>query len=163
MGSGMCNRIRFLAAVCFCFGMLLQSAPVRANDAPLLLRYGSSFGECLGYCSRHMEVFADHVVFRANKYGDDERPAAVRSEARLSQREQDELLHLLASTSIDGLDKTIGCPDCNDGGAEWIEIAVGGQASRRITFEYHHAPAQLARITKWLGALQARFPIPAPP
>ena len=32
-------------------------------------------------------------------------------------------------------DDVIGCPDCTDGGAEWIEVIQNGQ-SKKITFEY---------------------------
>ena len=37
------------------------------------------------------------------------------------------------------MDEIIGCPDCADGGAEWIEI-TSGETSHKVTFEYNKSP-----------------------
>jgi hypothetical protein len=41
------------------------------------------------------------------------------------------------------LPKTIGCPDCADSGAEWIEIELVGGEKQKVTFEYGNEPDML--------------------
>jgi hypothetical protein len=41
------------------------------------------------------------------------------------------------------LPTTIGCPDCADGGAEWIEIELVDGGKHKVTFEYRHEPEKV--------------------
>ena len=41
------------------------------------------------------------------------------------------------------LPETIGCPDCADGGAEWLEIDLANGKTHKVTFEYNKEPALL--------------------
>ena len=56
-----------------------------------------------------------------------------------SSEEWDSLTHLIDPDAFLALDSVIGCPDCADGGAEWIEIEYGDQ-SHKVSFEYLNAP-----------------------
>lgn len=42
-----------------------------------------------------------------------------------------------------GFPETIGCPDCADGGAEWIEIELNDGEKHKVTFEFHDEPSEL--------------------
>jgi hypothetical protein len=56
------------------------------------------------------------------------------------------------------LPKTIGCPDCADGGAEWIEIISGsGGKSQKVTFEYMNEPAKLKDLASGLRTILESF------
>lgn len=52
-----------------------------------------------------------------------------------------ELWNKIASSidmaALQKLPETIGCPDCADGGAEWIEV-LDGTETKKVTFEYGH-------------------------
>lgn len=41
------------------------------------------------------------------------------------------------------LSETIGCPDCADGGAEWVEVEYVSGKKHRVTFEYMKEPDEL--------------------
>lgn len=41
------------------------------------------------------------------------------------------------------LPTTIGCPDCADGGAEWLEIELKNGIKHKVTFEYNNEPSLL--------------------
>ncbi|MBN1415243.1 MAG: hypothetical protein JW973_09100 [Bacteroidales bacterium] len=36
------------------------------------------------------------------------------------------------------LPEIIGCPDCADGGAEWVEVELAGSRKHKVTFEYRN-------------------------
>ena len=40
------------------------------------------------------------------------------------------------------LEEVIGCPDCADGGAEWIEITTK-DLNHKVTFEYNNEPEEM--------------------
>jgi len=159
-GPSMKSFHRYLVAISLCFTILLPSLPARADDSPVLVRYGTSQGECVGFCWKSIEVSSARAVFSATAYHPTKKLAPIRRDASLSPQEQKALQSLLASTSVDGLAERIGCPDCGAAGAEWVEVTKNGQRSARVTFEKGKPPAQLESLTRWLGALQARFPVP---
>ncbi|CAF1249772.1 unnamed protein product [Rotaria sordida] len=53
---------------------------------------------------------------------------------RFSRKKWNELINLINDKSFQSLNDTEGCPDCADGGAEWIEIQWTNQ-KKRVTFE----------------------------
>ena len=138
----------------------LATLPAGAIESDALVRYGTTYGECLGYCTKSIEVFPTRVAFFAIARHPTKKPASVISEILLSQQEQDEARHLVSSVSLDGLPERIGCPDCLDGGAEWIEVNEGSHR-KRITFERGMPPVQVRSLANWLNAVQSRFPVPA--
>ncbi len=138
----------------------LLGISAEASDSVALIRYGTSYGKCIGYCSKSIEVFPARVAFIAIAYNQTKRLPAISNEAKLDKQEHEELRRLLKEASVNGLEERIGCPDCTDGGAEWIEIPQHGRF-KRITFEKGKPPTQLRALTNWLGTLQGRFPVPS--
>ena len=52
------------------------------------------------------------------------------------------------STEIDvdsfmAMTERIGCPDCIDGGAEWLEVELRNGDKHKVTFEYYNEPSGL--------------------
>jgi hypothetical protein len=54
------------------------------------------------------------------------------------------------------LPETIGCPDCADGGAEWLELTYQGQ-TRRVTFEHGRPVAEIAPFLAQVRQLRERM------
>lgn len=108
------------------------------------ISYGTSFGECLGYCVREILV-SGGITFTKSGWGlDGELPDSTCSLVFI----QSPLPGYLDDIDLDAfmaMDETIGCPDCADGGAEWLEIGFDGEA-KRVTFEYMNEPAELQDI-----------------
>ncbi|MDO8435184.1 MAG: hypothetical protein Q7S89_00695, partial [bacterium] len=59
----------------------------------------------------------------------------VKKEIQISSDEWNSLVGALDVKKFNLLPERIGCPDCADGGAEWIEI-FDGKATKKVTFEY---------------------------
>lgn len=102
------------------------------NEVPSI-RYGTSFGHCLGLCQTDLEVSSVQVYFV--QYAFDNSVPPITESSLFDSKEYDQLLSLVDEDKFMSLDPLIGCPDCADGGAEWIEIRIGNQ-SKKVTFEY---------------------------
>ena len=96
------------------------------------IRYGTSFGECIGYCIRETLIVDRQITVVARAW--DDRPAKERS-AKLSEVDAAAIRSGIDVGAFEKLPSTIGCPDCADGGAEWLELQINGEAAR-VTFEY---------------------------
>ena len=116
-----------------------------APAASVSITTGSSFGECLGYCFQEVTfrgIFAFYVMR-------DSRTGQTRSgKTRLDLQESGELVQALDMEALQALPGVIGCPDCADGGAEWIEVEGEG-GKQRVVFEYG---SDLATIQPLLDA-----------
>ena len=66
------------------------------------------------------------------------------------------LATLLNATKIASLTETIGCPDCADGGAEWVSANLDGKLYK-VTFEYGKAPKELEATVAKLKTLKEGF------
>ena len=54
------------------------------------------------------------------------------------------------------MQETIGCPDCADGGAEWLELGFEDLV-KRVTFEYGNEPGEFENIIPALRELMNGF------
>ena len=126
------------------------------------IRGGTSFGFCLGYCVEEL-VFDDGGISMARR----SREAETHPDQSIA-RDFDATLwrHLIGMSDVSSLftlDEVIGCPDCADGGAEWIEVETESGV-RRVTFEYGRAPREIAALAGILQGLrdQLRDDLSAP-
>ena len=134
-------------------GML--TAELIRPEPGLAVRSGSSFGMCVGRCTAELTITGDQAVLVETSREPNAYPARTRS-LRLSAEEAAGLAAAAAAARFDGLPTTIGCPDCADGGAEWVEVDTGG-ARQRVTFEYGADVRQLADLLARVRAVRARF------
>jgi hypothetical protein len=122
---------RLFAAALFLIACARDKAPFSPSD-DLVIAYGASFGECRGYCSDSLKIVNGTVFF--TNMANDERPDLTAS-AYLSEAQQTAFSSAVRWQEFLKLPEVIGCPDCADGGAEWIEISYPS-ASKRVTFEF---------------------------
>ncbi len=135
---------------------LLGSGPDE-EDAPALFS-GTSFGECLGYCVTELSVTGRTA--RLVYSGWTRAVPDVRHERALSAAERGQLDRALDLQALRRAASQYGCPDCADGGAEWVgaELAEGGQ--KRVTFEYGTEVVGLDAYIEAMRDLRAGFPGP---
>jgi len=118
------------------------------------ISYGSSFGMCVGYCSNNLLISDLKLTFSKSKNGqttDTKTCSKTISEADVNAIKND-----LNMEKIAALPETIGCPDCADGGAEWIAINADGK-QYKITYEYGKAPKELEAAVARLRLLKDGF------
>lgn len=100
----------------------------------LVLRSGTSFGECIGYCRHEIEIDPTEIVVTESSWSPGQLPTRV-TRATITPAEWSELVELVGQYDLRGLEEVYGCPDCADGGAEWIEVQKG-DVTRRVAFQY---------------------------
>ncbi|CAF3727721.1 unnamed protein product [Adineta steineri] len=81
------------------------------------------------------------VVVGGNGQGNQSNQLNIPSEPNFAQTQYSfssekwkQLISLIDSKNFQALDDTVGCPDCADGGAEWIQINYSNK-NKQVTFE----------------------------
>lgn len=115
-------------------GSTTVSSEERTSTDPLTIRTGTSFGMCVGYCVKEYVLngtAVDLTMLSRNKA-----QASPKScQKTIDQPTWDSLKTLADLDAFSKQPERLGCPDCADGGAEYIELQRGDQ-KHRVTFEY---------------------------
>lgn len=115
------------------------------------IEYGTSFGMCFGYCTKIMVITSNQVFLE--KKNNSDKSDIKRCQKSLSNEECSSIQNLIKSEFFD-LPEIIGCPDCADGGAEWVTIIENGK-SKKVTFDYGKAPAAIKELVDKLRETEA--------
>ena len=114
------------------------------------IEFGTSFGMCAGYCTQTLTLTNDlaekKVTPRVNQNLEEKT-------CSISYSGFSSLSAKINKQAFLGLEETIGCPDCADGGAEWIEITTP-EGSKRVTYEYGKEPDA---VKPFIGELRKYF------
>ena len=100
--------------------------------------FGTSFGMCAGYCTQ-IVTFSDNKVSKT---------VIPRLDPKLEEKtctlpyDLNRITTLIDYEAFASLPETIGCPDCADGGAEWIEIATP-EGTKKVTYEFQKEPDEV--------------------
>ena len=129
--------------------------PLAANDHEISVAYGTSFGMCVGYCQTQMLVSGTAVTLLERSWDDPRFPPRVRV-FDITAAEWERLSALAQAGGLAQVAGVHGCPDCADGGAEFIELKSGSERIR-ATFEYRHTLAAIAELQTELRALHERL------
>lgn len=138
-----------------------QSAPtptpapqVTATPMPEMLNeiaYGLSYGMCLGYCEHRLSVTAERMQLVHQSRDAENYPEQVIE--KITPPEIWQRLNALANfETLQALPDRLGCPDCADGGAAWVELQQN-EASKRVTFEPQDGLPPQAELLVELRAL----------
>jgi hypothetical protein len=117
----------------------------------ILLRSGTSFGMCVGYCMTELVVRDGSATF-AQTSREPGRYPPKKQALRLSAAEYEALRSVASAADFRQLQSVYGCPDCADGGAEWVEFK-----DRVVTLEYRADLQPLGPLLREVRALRARF------
>ena len=150
-------RFALFSAVLLTSACYSSTGDVETNAlaAASVIRYGTSFGMCAGYCREDLQIDGSQIKLTRQSW-DPRQPAQVAEQA-ISEDAWRKLQATLNGVAMAEMDSVYGCPDCADGGAEWVEIETG-DAKKRVTFEFSKAPAQLRAAVTELRTLRGRFP-----
>ncbi len=123
-----------------------------------VVNYGTSFGMCVGPCRKELNFVNNEVsftVFTTEGRGAMGGVPKTFKES-LGKDFQKSLTKNLDYKAFKQLNETIGCPDCADGGAEWVEI-ISGDTKHRVTFEYGKSPKEIDALVTILREKKAYF------
>jgi hypothetical protein len=141
-----------LASVLFLSGCQhYVSGPEHKLDGPLIIRSGTSFGECLGYCWTELALDEKAIELRAKQWYPDEKEREHRG--ALARARWEHLVSMIDLETFLTLDDRYGCPDCADGGAEWIELETE-DVRKRVVFEYGDTLEPISDLLRELRTLR---------
>ena len=128
------------------FALLLLTVSLAACSNDVIykniaqLSYGTSFGECIGYCNHDVTIKSKAATYQCYSWN----PAQqILTKDTILKSSAVDSINSINTTSFFKLPETIGCPDCADGGAEWLEIILFNGKKHKVTFEYRNEPTQL--------------------
>lgn len=136
------------------FAFLIICLTITGCKTPVIISYGSSFGHCVGFCKKELVVSKNRVSYIQSKNGD--KPESKNCVQPLNKDRYAKVLSTFDFKSFYLLDSVIGCPDCADGGAEWIEVQ-SGKNRKKIMFEYNNAPEQFKVSIEQFKKLAAKM------
>lgn len=117
--------------------------------------YGTSFGMCIGYCLNNVAVINDgKIIFYKSTNGFN--PSKKTCTGAIDESEIKALKALVNTADFSKLPDVIGCPDCADGGAEWVSLKLDGKV-KKVTFEYGKAPNELKELVARLREIKEGF------
>lgn len=136
------NDMKKIIFLCLLVGLLSSCENKDDNRTGIKqISYGLSFGECIGYCKYEMILRRGFSTFIQSGWNDTietitcaEPLTAATWESFKDGFDPDKFLDF---------PEIIGCPDCADGGAEWVEFEFSSGKKHRVTFEYMNEPEKL--------------------
>ena len=137
----------------FLFSCQTDYEKVEVND--IAIKTGIFFGFCGGYCKSEVEIVNRDVVFIASSWSDPNYPDIMLND-NISIQEWDSLIESVNMDSLLSLDDIIGCPDCADGGGEWIEITKV-DTLKGVTFEYGKTVEPIQSLIEKVRVIRERF------
>ena len=105
------------------------------------VNYGTSFGMCVGYCKREVSIDSVYTSYSCAGWTKEVEPTLYKVQTAKSA--WDSVKVLINNKAFFELPATIGCPDCADGGAEWVEVKLLNGTTHKVVFEYYNEPQQL--------------------
>lgn len=122
--------------------MLFISCGNEMNSRIIQVNYGTSFGECIGYCKHQVTFKADSIkwICICNACMS---PVLMQKcyYEKTNSTLWDSIKTNISTSSFFALPTVIGCPDCADGGAEWLELTLNNGETHKVTYEYGNEPS----------------------
>lgn len=118
--------------------------------------YGTSFGECIGYCFREMKMIPTLIEFTKNGWDLQGKLMEVKKTQEIEESSWNNVADHFDLDAFTALEPIIGCPDCADGGAEWVEVKTGNTVYK-VTFEYGNEPDIMKDYIEYLRAYMDAF------
>ena len=145
------NNLNVLDVVILIDMILNPTSSIQINS-------GTSYGECWGYCVFELELDNSSALFKASSWGWDpygELPDLI-LEDNLNQIVWQQLINLIDFEYFLSLEDVYGCPDCADGGAEFIEITYDG-VIKLVTFDAYTEIDGIQELTLLLRDLRTDY------
>jgi hypothetical protein len=147
------NPLLYLLA--FSLPTFINSCATLDQNSIKRINYGTSFGMCIGYCKHDIELTKNTITSNCGGWNNSVTPTSETED--LESINWDDLKVKIDSTTFFDIEKVIGCPDCADGGAEWIEIELINGKKHKVTYEFSKEPEELNEIVSKLRQLFNKY------
>lgn len=125
------------------------------SEARDVLIHGVSFNMCTGYCHSVLEIDGTLVTLTETARQSMSFPRRIRT-MHLTAEEAARIRQLANTEALSEVAGTHGCPDCADGGAEWIALHVQS-ATIRTTYDYRMNLEPIVELQEELRSLRQRI------
>lgn len=120
------------------------------------IKYGTSFGMCWDYCISDLVLSPGTNVF--TKKGWSTTLPTVSCTGALSDADWNNVKTGVDINAFFSLAATIGCPDCSDGGSEWIEMELNNGSTHRANWDIMQGvPAAIKDYVNLLRSLMSNY------
>jgi hypothetical protein len=117
--------------------------------------HGTSFNMCVGYCTTVLTIRGTTAHLTESSRGDNNYPQRMRS-VELTESEAQRLRTLANREDLTRVEGVHGCPDCADGGVEWIAIRAG-RGTIEARYDFRRTLEPIAELQAELRAIRLRF------
>lgn len=149
--------ITLTVSLLFACGTSKNTTATTSDTQIISIVHGTSFGHCRGYCIRELVLRNGNAVF-AKTSRDEAQFPTEKKDVAFSKAEWEKLLSEVKIDDFFKLNDTYGCPDCADGGAEFIEISTS-KGTKRVTIEYRADQPELGKLLAALRKIrEAKVP-----
>ncbi|TNE72749.1 hypothetical protein EP331_06425 [bacterium] len=118
----------------------------------VMINYGTSFGMCIEYCITNYQI-TEHSIVKTTKSWDVNIEPIIQTFSSNKDAYRS-LLNQIDIPNFKQLKETYGCPDCADGGAEYVEFTFLNGSKKRVTFEYYNEPEVLSNLVNVLRTMR---------
>lgn len=126
------------------------SKPAASNDQIISVMHGTNFGHCRGYCRKEL-IFSEKQINYIESSVDSERNPEKKESFDISADKWERILEKIDWNTFKKLEESYGCPDCADGGSEYIEVKTTN-GTKRVTIEFNKEMGQLEPLLSELRA-----------
>ena len=139
----MSSIVFVLFANIFLIGCVTQTPSTQITNQwqSLTIQIGTYFGECSGYCKQDMTITSEKITVQKNGWEKGTSLPEITEYFPISTTQWKTLVDSLDYKKFNALNEVIGCPDCLDGGTEWIEIG-----DKKVTFEYGSSIPEISNL-----------------
>lgn len=119
----------------------------QSDNSIIEIRKGSQAGECMGYCYSET-IYVIGLETKTEKAWDDTITYPKITEAKvIGEEEWIQLINAVSLSDFHALDERIGCPDCTDGGACWVEIKTN-EKMHKVSYDCGEVPESLIELVQ---------------
>lgn len=142
----------------FLFGRCSDFESAAAPEQPdaLTIRTGTSFGMCAGYCATDYVFNGTSATLTQSGTRTQTQNSPKTCQSTLSPADWTALKALADVDAFGKQPETLGCPDCADGGAEYVELQQGDR-KHRVTFEFNKTIPGFEPLVEALRRQRAAF------
>jgi hypothetical protein len=116
---------------------------------------GTSFGMCAGYCIEEYVLTKDVTQGIRKPHQLDSQHPEITVRIATPPDLWERMVKNVDMQKFVTIPATNGCPDCADGGAEWLRIRKGA-AVHTVTYEFGTYPPGAAMVTKIARAIREK-------
>lgn len=117
------------------------SKPVATDNTIISITHGTNFGHCRGYCRKEVVFSKDQIVYLESSVDSARNPVKT-EKFDISADQWKSIADKIDWSKFQKMEESYGCPDCADGGSEYIEIKTNS-GTKRVTIEFNKENPEL--------------------